>query len=541
MSFKRKLIPSLLIASGAVAATPAWANDSAELEELRALVQELDQKVRVLDRKNEIAAEEAAAKKKETPVVKASEKGFGLQSGDGQHEIRLRGLIQADDRYFTSGKNVTTKGASGASTAGYLDNTEDASNTALLRRVRPTIEGTVFGKYDFRFTPEYGDGKSQVIDAYVDARFTPWFQVRAGKFKPYVGLERLQSGSDIKFIERSYVSSILPNRDVGVSIHGDLLGDKVNYALGVFNGVTDGGDNTTASDVNKDKDFAARIFATPFKENDNALAGLGFGLGATYGNVDGKTRDTVNGSTTELTTGYKTEGQQNFFRYVDGTVLRSGIGENLTANAGPGASWLVHADGRRYRLSPQATYYYGPFGLLAEYVRESTEVSVGQANYRKTTLSNDAWQIAASWLLTGENASFKGVKPKRNFDLDNGGWGAWELVARYSELNIDNDAFTWGNLTGTDVNGATLTTRNHYLYADPKASAKSAHTWTAGINWYLNPEVKLSLNYAQTSFDGGGGALAGSPTNTFADLVTRSAIRDREDERALLARFQIAF
>jgi phosphate-selective porin OprO/OprP len=85
------------------------------------------------------------------------------------------------------------------------------------------------------------------------------------------------------------------------------------------------------------------------------------------------------------------------------------------------------------------------------------------------------------------------------------------------------------------------------LYADPKASAKSAQTWTAGVNWYVNPEVKISLNYAQTSFDGGGGDLASSTGNkagvnsTFYDLVTKGKVRDREDERVLLARFQIAF
>lgn len=558
MTFKRKIIASLIVGGGALAATsPALANDSDELEKLRALVQELDQKIRVLDRKSEIAEEEAAAKKKETPIVKASEKGFGLQSADGQHEIKLRGLIQADGRYFEQGKNQTQKAASGASTAGYLDNTEDASNSALLRRVRPTIEGTVFGKYDFRFTPEFGDGKAEVIDAYVDARFTPEFQVRAGKFKPYVGLERLQSGGDIKFIERSYVSNILPNRDVGVSLHGDVLNSKLSYAVGVFNGVVDGGDNTTSSDINKDKDYAARIFATPFKDNDSALAGLGFGFGATFGDVTGKTKDTVNGSVTELTTGYKTEGQQTFFRYNDGTVLRSGIGEPTgaltTSNGGPGPSWLVHADGRRYRWSPQAHYYYGPFGLLAEYVRESQEISVGANNQRKTTLNNDAWEIAASYLLTGEDASFKGVKPKHNFDLDNGGWGAWELVARYSEQNLDDNAFTFGSLDGTNAHvtnpttgalaaGSTLANTSHYLYADPKASAKSARTWTAGVNWYLNPEVKFSLNYAQTSFDGGGGDLTSNTAYTFKDLLIRSAqIKDREDERVLLARFQIAF
>ena len=542
MNLNKKLIPALIasaLASTAYSST-ALANDSAELEELRALVQQLEQKVKVIDRKSELAEEAAAAKKKETPVVKASEKGFGIQSADGQHEIKFRGLLQADGRVFDQGKQITQKAASGASTAGYLDNTEDAHGTALLRRVRPTIEGKVFDKYDFRFTPEFGDGKANVVDAYIDARFDPAFQFKAGKFKPFVGLERLQSGADIKFIERSYVSSILPNRDVGFSLHGDLANDRLSYALGVYNGVVDGGDNTTSSDLNNSKDFAARVFATPFKGQDNPLEGLGFGIAATYGDVTGQVKDTVNGSVTELTTGYKTEGQQTFFQYNGAGVLRSGIGENLTATGGPGASWLVHADGQRYRLAPQAYYYFGPLGIQGEYVRESQAVSVGAQNLAKTTLNNDAWQLAVSYLITGEDASFKGVKPKRNFDLNSGGWGAWELVARYSELNLDDAAFSFGALDSTASN-TTLNGKAHYLYADPKASAKSAHTWTVGANWYLNPEVKFALNYSQTSFNGGGGNLSGSPTNTFADLVTQSDVRNREDERVLLARFQIAY
>ncbi|MES2013766.1 MAG: porin [Pseudomonadota bacterium] len=542
MQFKFSKFASVLIAGGIISLPiAAHANDSSELEELRALVQQLDQQVKVLARKGEIVEEDVAAAKKVTPVVKASESGFGLQSADGQHEIKFRGLLQTDVRGFSSGKNLTSKAASGASTAGYLDNTEDANSTALLRRIRPTIEGTVYGKYDFRFTPEFGDGKSQVIDAYLDARLDPAFKIRAGKYKPFVGLERLQSGSDIKFLERSYVSNILPNRDVGVSAYGDFLDGKLSYAVGVHNGVADGGDNTTASDINKDKDYAARVFTSPFKDADNALAGLSFGLAGTYGNVAGTTKDTVNGSTTELTSGYKTEGQQTFFRYNDSTVLRSGIGEGVTGTGGPGPTWLVHADGQRYRIAPQATYYNGSFGLLTEYVRESQEISVGAANLKKTTLHNDAWQVAGSWLLTGEDASFKGVKPKHNFDLKNGGWGAWEIVARYSELNVDDNAFTYGNLGGA-AGAASLTNTNHYLYADPKASAKSAKTWTAGVNWYLNSEVKFALNYAQTSFDGGGDILTSSTTNTLANLTKFTAnARDREDERVLLARFQVAF
>ncbi len=543
MQFKFSKFATVLLASGIISLPiAALANDSSELEELRALVQELDQKVKVLARKGEITTEETTAAAKAAPVVKASSSGFGLESADGKNVIKFRGLLQADVRTFADGESLTSKAASGASTAGYLDNTEDAKDTALLRRVRPTIEGTLFGKYDFRYTPEFGDGKSQAIDAYLDARLASAFKIRAGKHKPFVGLERLQSGSDIKFLERSYVSSILPNRDVGVSLYGDIFDGKFSYAVGVFNGVADGGDNTTGSDSNSSKDYAARIFAAPFKDSDNALAGLSLGLAGTFGDVTGTTKDTVSGSTTELTSGYRSEGQQLFFKYNDNTVLRSGIGENLTGTAGPGPSWLAHADGRRSRISPQATYYNGPFGLLTEYVRESQEISVGAGNQKKTTLNHDAWQIAGSWLITGEDASFKGVKPKNNFDIDKGTWGAWELVARYSELNLDDDTFAYGNLSGVGSNSSTsLQTRNHYLYADPKASAKSAKTWTAGINWYLNPQVKFALNYAQTSFDGGGNTLTSSPTNTFANLTTRSAIRNREDEKAVLARFQVAF
>ena len=263
MKFRKKVIHALvvhLIAGGALAASSnALANDSDELENLRALVQELDQKVKILERKGEIGEEDAVAKKKETPIVRASQDGFGLKSADGKNEIKFRALAQLDYRNYDK---VNGLGSDGKNISGFD-----------FRRIRPTLEGTVFGIYDFKFTPEFGEAKtanatstSGIVDAYVDARFTPWFQVKAGKFKPYVGLERLQSGGDLKFIERSYVSNnILPNRDIGASIHGDIFDNKLNYAVGIFNGAVDGGDITTAQDTNKDKDFAFRVFTTPLK------------------------------------------------------------------------------------------------------------------------------------------------------------------------------------------------------------------------------------------------------------------------------------
>lgn len=469
MNLKKKLIPVLIapLFVGLTFSTQALANDNDELEKLRQLVQELDQKIKVLDRKSELAEEAAAAKKKETPVVKASQDGFGFESADGKNKIKLRALAQIDYRNYQS-----------------ADPSTDAKNIDGFdfRRIRPTIEGTIAGKYDFRFTPEFGENKAAVVDAYIDARFQPWAKVRAGKFKPFVGLERLQSGSDIKFIERSYVSNnILPNRDLGISLYGDVLDNKLSYTAGVFNGVVDGGENTTAQDTNGDKEYAVRVFTTPFKDSDNILAGLGFGLAATHGKFTG------NAANTGLPS-YKSAGQQNnFFAYSTG----------------------VYGNGDRNRYAPQAYYYYGPFGLIAEYARVEQDVKNAAGNTQ--SLTNDAWQIAGSWLITGEDASFKGVKPKNAFDADASTWGAWELVARYQENNIDDKAFV-GN-----------------KFSNITSSAKSAQSWALGVNWYLNQNVKIATNYEQTSYEGG---AAGSTLSNLINL---------KDEKTLFSRLQISY
>jgi phosphate-selective porin OprO/OprP len=310
----------------------------------------------------------------------------------------------------------------------------------------------VFGKYGFRFTPEFANAASDntptIIDAYLDIREKPEFQIRIGKHKPFVGLERLQSASDIKFIERSFVSNnILPNRDFGVSIFGDVLDKRLNYAVGVFNGTSDGGNINTRADVNNQKVFSARLFATPFINNtESSLRGLGFGLATTKGNV------------TALPS-YATPGIANsFFSYKSGTTT----------------------NGEQDRWSPQAYYYNGPLGLIYEHAWVTQPIKNGATT---STAKNTAWQIAGSWLLTGEDASFRGVKPYSRFQSGpEGGWGAFEVVARYQENQIDEtipSAFTDGRY------------------------ALKAGAIAVGLNWYLNESSKFAVNYERTRLSGG--------------------------------------
>jgi len=463
------LIAATLIGSGALAFSGnAFANDSSELEALRALVQELDQKIRVLDRKSEIAEEKAVTDKKAAPVIKANSSGFSIESADKKHSLKLRGQLQADARHF------------------FGDDNPDINNEYLLRRVRPRFQGTLFSIFDFDINTDFAPSSAVVQDAYVNARFQPWFQVQGGKFKVPVSLERIQSGNDIRFTERSYVAdSIAPNRDVGFQIHGDVLDKKLNYAFGVFDGQFDGqsnGSNRDNTTNGNGKEFAARVFANPFKGDGNALDGLGVGISFTRAHSN----DLAVGDS------YRSPGQRGFFAYNAATVT----------------------DGNKTRISPQAYYYNGPFGVLGEYIRSSTDVSRGA---RSAKLDNDAWQIAGSWVITGEDNGFRGITPKNDFDLAKGGWGAWEVALRYHQLEIDSDAFE--GAAGVRFAGAPNTTTNF-----GQNTTEKAQSWAAALNWYLNKNVKFQATYEQTNFD-----------SAYANIA------DREDEKVLFTRFQVAY
>jgi phosphate-selective porin OprO/OprP len=423
-------------------------------------IEELDQKVRILERRGEVADEQAAEKAKSAASVTAGRDGFSIRSADNAFQLRLRGYVQLDGRFYQD------------------EHLKRGVDTFIIRRARPILEGTVFKIFDFRIMPDFGAGTTVLQDAYVNARFTPGFQVRAGKFKPPVGLERLQSATDILFVERALPTNLVPNRDLGVQFQGDLAGNRVSYALGVWNGVADAGNGDL--DTNNGKDTAGRIFFTPFAATAGPGKGLGFGIAASTGNQNGT-------ATSAATTGlasYRTGGQLTFFSYrSDGT-----------------AAGTTLANGRRQRLSPQAYWYAGPFGLLAEYVRSSQEVRRGAASAK---IENDAWQAAASYVLFGGEPSYRGVDPKQPFDASQHHWGALELAARYNRLEVDDKAFP--------------------LFANPASAASRATAWALGLNWYLTRGVRFMLDYEQTRFQGG------------------AASGNRPDEKVVLDRIQISF
>ena len=395
-----------------------------------ARIDRLEQQILVAERLREIWLDSVKAAQATAAVVTAGQGGFIIRSADGAYSLRIRALVQGDARFFLG------------------DSARPATSGFLLRRVRPSIEATFAKNYSLRVVPDFSGSVLVLQDAYMDSRFSNAIQIRGGKFKAPFGLERLGSANDYLFPERGYPTSVAPNRDLGLQLGGDI--GFINYALGVFNGVVDGGSADT--DLNDDKDAVGRLMILPFRANPrHSLAGLGFGIAGSYGNQLGS-------ATTSALPSYRTAGQQTFFAYRTG----------------------VFADGRRTRIGPQAHLYSGRLGLIAEHYTSRQRVTLPGTS---ETIETKAWQIAGSLILFGGTQAGRVVTPKNNFDFKAGTWGALEVGARYGQLEIDNAAFP--------------------VFADSATQSSEARGFGLGLNWYLNRNVRVSASYEETRFEGG--------------------------------------
>ncbi|HUR41071.1 MAG TPA: porin [Verrucomicrobiae bacterium] len=434
--------------------------------------QELDQRLKVIERKLEIQAEEAQAKAKDTVTTSAGDKGFGWKSADGAFEFKFKGLLQADARAFVGDPAAQGLG-----------------DTFLLRRVEPTFEFTLGQLVFFRLQPQFAGDSASASDVYGELRFHPAFGLRAGKFKSPVGLEYLQSTSALIFVERGLPTELGAGRDLGLQLQGEFFAGTTQYQLEYGNGTPDGRD-AAAQDSDNRKEAAARLFFEPFKNDPGFLQGLGFGVAGTQGsklNTVGTNPTTVTNNFNNTLPRYRSPGQSTIFTYL--------------INAAPTVANTVVAAGQHTRVSPQLYFYNGSFGLLAEHITSEQEVAINGAPGK---FEHVAYQGAARFVLTGEDASHRGVKPGAPWQSGGDGFGAIEVAARYGVLDIDDAVFP--------------------VYASPAASVSEARSAGAALNWYLTGNARIGLDYEETDFTGG--AAAGG---------------DRDREQAVFTRFQYQF
>ena len=512
---------------------------------------ELEQKVQLLEsaQTNNFTPETSAEADKRT-LVSLDSKGFVVTSADKTWRFKVGGYVQGDGKTFIDDKTTLH---------GITNTVYPEFDNNNLRRARLILSGSYSRFLDFYVAPEFsGYGSSlagtsvnglnggapafspSLYDAYADIKFAPFLIMRGGKFKSPFGLEQLQSATDMTFIVRSLATDLVPNRDVGFMLWGNVR-DHFMYQVATLNGSVDLNGSKGDGSAHDGRTLMARVFGVPFaKHGPEALSGLGIGLAVSTGH-----QDPVSYKGTIIAAGlpsFKTPGgEATFFQYIGGattTVTSSSCSSTspCTVATAMKANSAV-ALGNEIRFSPQAYYYYGPFGLMAEYVRDGEHIanlasvsSSGPTYNAVREIDNHAWQVSGSWVITGEKkgyvarqermrqTSWGGVVPKRGLERVGNpmGHGAWEIAARYSALNIDPTAFA---KVGTTSTGSPI-----YLAADRGTATtagqpQAAREWGLALNWYLNTNLKMAFDYEQTKFKGYGNTFVLPTEKVFAQRM----------------------
>jgi len=258
-------------------------------------------------------------------------------------------------------------------------------------------------------------------------------KLRIGYMKVPVGLEGVTSSRAGTFMElASPIQAIYQGRRTGVE--WTLEQDKALFQVGGYGGSDLQGDNPGQT-------YAARAAWTPRKAAGDVLH---LGIAASRENPQGWT-----------------DGRGVQF---DPTArLRARPGSNLTDTRLVDSGSLAPVS-HIQRTGLEGIWIKGPVSLQSELLRADIGRDDGLADY-----TAQGGYLAASWMLTGESRPYSAgnvANPKPA-----NGYGAVELAARYSTLDLDDGP----------VNGG------------------RQHDWTVGANWYLTPYVKLQANYVRAN------------------------------------------
>jgi phosphate-selective porin len=315
----------------------------------------------------------------------------------------------------------------------------------FMDRVRFYLEGVLYKYFQYKIEDDF-TSSSGLRDAYLNINYDPRANVQIGQYKIPFSYEELLSKRYTDLVERSAVtlSTVNPSRDIGLMLHGRFSGGLLAYQLAVLNG---SGQNQ--QDNNSAKDLAARFVLAPFNASqDSLLRGLNFGGAVTFG-YEPKSMSIAG----QTPTGFQ------FFK-------------------------PVNVRGDRLRVGGHLAWLYGPYSLTGEYIYTSEERNRLGANGKDLSdFVTQGGYIGGTWLLTGEEKVFNRpnrpqfifLNPLGNAD----GWGSWELAARYETFRLDNAA-------------------------DGKPGALKGNTYDAarlGMNWYLNPWTRVSVEYLYSFFD----------------------------------------
>jgi phosphate-selective porin OprO/OprP len=311
---------------------------------------------------------------------------------------------------------------------------------AQLRRARLSVAGDCILLLPLSYAVQvaYTPSEFSLEESYLQFRDLPFVgSVKLGQFQAPMGLDVITSSRDILFMEPAApLQALAPGNLAGVQIGSPIFDQRMTWALGLFAQGT-GTEYGVAS-----QDFGSvigRVTWLPLWDMPAGTANrprfLHLGLSA----------NSLYSSTSTIR--YRSRPESYQAPYVIDT---SDLDASSAVTVGGEAAWVN-----------------GPLSLQGEWLYTSVRTP-GDAS-----LDFNGGYVLGSWFLTGESrpydprqGKFTRLIPRRNFHFHSGG-GAWEVQARFSHTDLTDGPVPGGQL----------------------------HLLMTGVNWYLQPHLKLMFNY----------------------------------------------
>jgi len=236
-------------------------------------------------------------------------------------------------------------------------------------------------------------------------------QIKVGQFKVPFSQEELISTKFLEFVENVSVNELVPRRNPGVTVHGELFGGALRYATGLFNGLGKLAPNT--SDV---PEAFVRLRFAPFRDT---FPGAGFQFGGAFSRGEHEGGQSVEGRTASKSV--------TFFESVP-------------------------VNGRVERMNTEFAWRYRNWSLRGEFDRiTQARRGLGPGGETLPSVVGEGYFFQGTYLLTGEEKGEREIIPRSPFLTGGKGLGAWELAFRYENLRLDDfvntnrsEAYTFG-------------------------------------------------------------------------------------------------
>ena len=367
-----------------------------------------------------------------------------VSSPNGAFSLSLRALVQFDVGYFAQGRNPSSV---------------DLNSGTNFRRAQLGFQGTVFKDWAYNFLYDFGgygvEGRGYIYNAYIQYDGLKPFGIRVGAFTPSEGQEDQTSSGDLFF----------PERPASVDIARNIAGAPSREAISIFA---------------QEDNYLVSLSYTGKKTGDGTSTGASVGTFDAQQSIIGRAAWLALSSpgVKWLVEGHITEALKlaDATASPAATAIRFSNGPEVAVDASKTVdTGNIDANrAREFGFETAGTYadFYGQGGWFRYEIDRRTAVPNPEF---------DGWYAFLAYSLTGEQhpydpttASFKNIRPAKPLGTP-GGWGAWEVLGRYSSVDLD------------------------YL---PFASAASGgiaggkqDVWTIGLNWYPNNAIKFQLDY----------------------------------------------